>query len=349
MSSVHYMKVPAADGTNNAHSRDVIGNKSDAAASGAVTTTESLMAYVKQLVTGTIVMDAFFDVPTADTTTNATMRDVVGNKTDAAASGAVTTSESLMAYIKQAVGALNIIDPYFDVPVANTSTNATMRDAIGIKTDTAVTAVGTTKSIMAYVKGLTTGKAAATADSTATTYQHQVIGNKADVAAAGAVTATDSIVAYLKQLVNLSDSINKDGARVITVNALLSSATWNTAAAHEILAVSGSCRIKIIPRITADLAGSAGGTITLGTSASAAGILSATTTTGLDASEYWFYGTAASNTSCPNFHDVTDIITNLDIGYTLTSTTTNGNIRFYAWWEPLEANASVAAGAGGTL
>lgn len=43
--------VPAADSTNNALSTDVIGNKTDAAAAGAVTTTESIMAYAKQSVT----------------------------------------------------------------------------------------------------------------------------------------------------------------------------------------------------------------------------------------------------------------------------------------------------------
>ncbi len=40
-----------------------------------------------------------------DSTTNKLMRDVVGNKSDAAAAGVVTTTESLMAYIKQLIGA----------------------------------------------------------------------------------------------------------------------------------------------------------------------------------------------------------------------------------------------------
>lgn len=45
--------VPAADSTDNNVSADVIGNKEDAAAAGAVSTTESLMAYAKQNVTNT--------------------------------------------------------------------------------------------------------------------------------------------------------------------------------------------------------------------------------------------------------------------------------------------------------
>jgi len=40
----------------------------------------------------------------ADSTTNKLMRDVVGNKTDAAAVGVVSATESIMAYVKQLVG-----------------------------------------------------------------------------------------------------------------------------------------------------------------------------------------------------------------------------------------------------
>jgi len=49
------------------------------------------------------VIDGYHDVPSADAVTNTQMRDVVGNKTDAAAAGAVSATESLMAYAKQAV------------------------------------------------------------------------------------------------------------------------------------------------------------------------------------------------------------------------------------------------------
>lgn len=41
-----------------------------------------------------------------------------------------------------------------NVPAADATTNANERDVIGNKTDAAVTAVGTTKSLMAYLKGL---------------------------------------------------------------------------------------------------------------------------------------------------------------------------------------------------
>jgi hypothetical protein len=49
------------------------------------------------------VIDGFHDVPAADDAGNVVMRDVIGNKEDAAAAGAVSTTESLMAYAKQIV------------------------------------------------------------------------------------------------------------------------------------------------------------------------------------------------------------------------------------------------------
>lgn len=99
--------VPAADNVLNAQINEVIGNKTDAAAAGAVTATDTLVGYTKQLVTELQVVDGFHDVPAADVGTNAQVRDVVGNKTDAAAAGDVSAVESLMAYAKQAVTELS--------------------------------------------------------------------------------------------------------------------------------------------------------------------------------------------------------------------------------------------------
>ena len=66
--------------------------------------------------TGTTI-PALHTVPSADATANTNMRDVIGNKTDAAATGAVSTTESLMAYAKQnvtnteaAATSLNVIE-----------------------------------------------------------------------------------------------------------------------------------------------------------------------------------------------------------------------------------------------
>jgi hypothetical protein len=82
-----------------------LGTIATAAATGAVTSTDNAMSYIKQLVTELQVVDGYFDVPTADATTDVTMRDVVGKKNDAAV-GAVTTTKSLMGYLK---GVLNAV------------------------------------------------------------------------------------------------------------------------------------------------------------------------------------------------------------------------------------------------
>ena len=80
-----------------------LGAVDTAAATGVVTATDSGMAYVKQLVTELQVIDEFHDVPAADNTLNAQINEVIGNKTDAAATGAVTTTDTLVGYIKQLV------------------------------------------------------------------------------------------------------------------------------------------------------------------------------------------------------------------------------------------------------
>lgn len=118
-------------------------------------------------------------VPTADSTANVLERDVIGNKTDAAATGSVSATESLMAYAKQNVtntekigtiantaGTATIGGVLGDVanvdlatrtgvPTADVATDNSIATTVGRKTDAAVTAVGTTKSIQAYIKGLT--------------------------------------------------------------------------------------------------------------------------------------------------------------------------------------------------
>ena len=225
---IDYHDVPVADSTSNAQGFEVVGNKDDAAATGAVTTSESLVAYAKQNVgagianaAALVVIDDFHDVPAADSTSNAQMNEVIGNKDDTAASGGVTTSESITAYVKQNVGAnianaaaLVVIDDFHDVPAANSTSNAQMNEVVGNKDDAAATgAVTTSESITAYVKqNATAGIAAAAAlvvidefhdvpaaDSTSNAQMNEVIGNKDDAAASGAVTTSESITAYVKQ------------------------------------------------------------------------------------------------------------------------------------------------------
>jgi hypothetical protein len=86
-----------------------------------------------------------------------------------------------------------------DVPAADSTANVLERDVIGNKTDAGVTAVGTTKSLTAYLKGAITMLTAQTADSTADAFAGDVIGNKTD-AVLTAVGTTKSIAAYVKTI-----------------------------------------------------------------------------------------------------------------------------------------------------
>lgn len=148
-----YHDVGTPDAVTNTQMRDVIGNKTDAAAAGAVSATESIMAYAKQLVGELIVVDSYHDVPSADSGDDAQMRDVIGKKDDAAAAGAVSTVESIMAYAKQLVGELIVVDGYHDVGTPDAVTNAQMRDVVGNKTDAGVQDIAADKSALAYLKG----------------------------------------------------------------------------------------------------------------------------------------------------------------------------------------------------
>lgn len=148
-----YHDVPAKDGTDDAQMRDVIGKKEDDAAAGAVTTTESLVAYAKQNVGAGIDTVTARTVPTADAADNVDGYDVIGNKEDAAAAGAVSTVESLMAYAKQNVGAGIALEGNHVKGTTDAVTNTLMRDVIGSKDDAAATGVVTaTESLMAYAK-----------------------------------------------------------------------------------------------------------------------------------------------------------------------------------------------------
>jgi len=87
-----------------------------------------------------------------DSTTNKLMRDVIGNKSDAAAAGSVTTTESLMAYVKQLVGS----QPEFVSGLTDTTPLASMNlftitggpvmihEVFGVVTTTAIQAQATT-------------------------------------------------------------------------------------------------------------------------------------------------------------------------------------------------------------
>jgi hypothetical protein len=99
-------------------------------------------------------------MPAKNSANNNQIYDVVGNKTDDAHT-AVETTRSVMGVTKGILTQANLIKAKTDtldmtVPAADATTNTISRDVIGNKTDAAVVAVGTTKSLMGYIKGILT-------------------------------------------------------------------------------------------------------------------------------------------------------------------------------------------------
>lgn len=185
------------------------------------------------------VIDAFFDVPAADVATNTTVRDVVGNKTDAAVQ-TVAADKSLTAYIKgtlNRIGApiaasisadiqvidvnvdtiitrigvpavsltadISTIDGFMDVPSADAVTNSQFRDVLGNKSDAAQTTVGTTRSVMAYAKGLLNRIGAPAGASIA-----------ADIAALGVSTISTNVSTVLTRIGTPGTSLTVDLATI---------------------------------------------------------------------------------------------------------------------------------------
>lgn len=192
-----------------------------------------------------------------------------------------------------------------------------------------------------------------TADTSTNSLMRDVIGNKDDAVVTTPSTSA-SITAYAKACVNQTkDILSIDGGNVIAVTATLSSATWNTVASHEVANVSGLNRVRIIPYCTTNLVGGANagsGTLTFGDASSASRLITATTASTIDADEIWVTS-STTHEKVINHSAIFDVITDdQDIGYTIgTSALTAGVLIFVIASEPLEATATVAAGAGGTL
>jgi len=95
--------VPTADAADNSYAMDVIGNKTDAAAAGAVSATESVMAYAKQNVTNTETIVA--SVPRLVEITTPTALPQTAALTLFNVTGAIQIIE-LRAFVVQQVGAV---------------------------------------------------------------------------------------------------------------------------------------------------------------------------------------------------------------------------------------------------
>lgn len=79
---------------------------------------------ITALATAISTIDEYHDVPAANNVLNAQINEVIGNKEDAAASGAVTTTDTLVAYIKQIVSELSGTTGIATWPAAAAPANA---------------------------------------------------------------------------------------------------------------------------------------------------------------------------------------------------------------------------------
>lgn len=90
------------------------------------------------------------------------------------------------------------------VPAPDATTNVNERDVVGNKTDAAVATVGTTNSIMAYLKGAINYFIVPTADVATNASVRDVVGNKSD-ATVTTIGTVASIIAYVKGLLSFSE------------------------------------------------------------------------------------------------------------------------------------------------
>ncbi|MBI2020073.1 hypothetical protein HYS94_01500 [Candidatus Daviesbacteria bacterium] len=168
--------VPSADSATNTRARDVIGNKTDAAVSVA-STTASAIAYLKRLITNSIIATGTF------TTSSATVPADTG-RTEAndywrgswllPLTGAVALQPRLIVGFANAGGVFTldaenpltaapglvtyaILPPVFPLqPAADATTNTTTPHTVGNKADTASYSRNSANSLMRYLKGLHT-------------------------------------------------------------------------------------------------------------------------------------------------------------------------------------------------
>ena len=93
-----------------------------------------------------------------------------------------------------------------DVSAADATTNIDVADVVGNKVDAQVVAVGTTKSVIAYLKGLIVNTIVSAADTANNIAVNDVVGNKTD-ASVYVPGTTKALAAYAKGLADLQEKV----------------------------------------------------------------------------------------------------------------------------------------------
>lgn len=223
----------------------------------------------------------------------------------------------------------------------DSASNGITAHVIGNKNDAEVQAVAGDKSLVGYIKGVLNQLSGATGISTYPT---------AAAPANGVSLAEVDRQIYNNTLMASPSDLSNNH---FTVTADMTSATWNTAASHEIVTVTGQVEIKILPFITATLT-SGGGTATLvlGDETTTNSLITSTDAENLATGEWWFDSTDTRTLAKRTvFESLEFVIGNgKDVGYTIgTEALTGGTITFYVWWKPMDATGNCVAGTGAAL
>ena len=178
----------------------------------------------------------------------------------------------------------------------------------------------------------------------------------AGLAPANNVSLAEVIRATYNQTLNAS--LNVTALNYFTVTADMTSATWNTAASHEIATVTGMVQMTVIPQCTGTLTDAAdGASIQFGVEGSTAAIIASTGAAGaggdtIETGEFWIDATPADLVIKKSALDnlVFVVGAGKDVGYEITGAAlTGGSIVFHCWWKPLDGTGAAVAGAGGAL
>lgn len=389
----------------------LVGALDDATATGAVTSTDTLTAYIKQIVTELQVADANIDTILTDTAelqtdlTNGGRLDLLIDAIKAAtdkigtianAGGTATlgallgdfANETLVAkltaikeYIDTEIGTIGTstgttIPALLAVPTADLATNLTIGQVVGLKTDTVAgtSIVALCKQILAalvLIDDFIDIEVATIATSTTTTIpalhtvpaqdavtnanMRDVIGNKTDVAATGAVSVTESVVAYAKQLVTegiardvqIASIVSQQTAGVpktVTVNTVDGSTTAWTQAAHRLFTVTGLVKCRVIGLVTESLTGA--GTLAVGVAGATGCFIEALADAGTEciAGDIISNYSTGASVAVPAVGQEWVYVSSTDIDLLIGLVNiTNGQISFYCEWLPISVGATVVA------
>lgn len=152
-------------------------------------------------------------------------------------------------------------------------------------------------------------------------------------------------------------ALNFNGCNYLGVTTDMSSATWNTAASHEVFTVTGCVRMRILVECLSTLtdAGDAAD-IQFGVEGATNAFIASTNAAGkggneIAGGEIWCDATPTETYGNFSSLMLDKIVNNgLDVGYEITGAAlTGGSLLFHCWWEPLNTSGAVVAGAGGTL